>query len=113
MEERLVARNSPLKLSLLLLVPLAFLALLLWGPQRFGLTPEPGWESLRWPLVILFSAVAVHLALGLFDRREQIVIGPRGIFMRQWAERTIPWTAIARCAIVRSAFSLKSYCCPP
>jgi hypothetical protein len=98
-KEILVARNSPLKFSLMLLVLLAFLAILVWGPQQFGLSPKPGWEFLRWPGVVVVGLGTIMIGPDLFDRREQIVIASDGIFMRRRSEETIPWSAIARCRV--------------
>lgn len=108
MAERLVARTSLLKIPFLLLFIVALAATAAWAPQ-FGLDWEPDKEWLRWPCVILFAAVAVYTAFRFFDDRAQIVISPEGLFIRQWSEVTIPWSAISRCTVKKQQLDEGAY----
>jgi len=98
MADRLVARNSLLKTPFMVLGALGFVALAIFAPQ-LGLDWEPDQEWMRWPGAIFFAACAACIAFGFFDDRKQIVIGPDGLFVRYWSDVTIPWSAIAQCAV--------------
>lgn len=98
MAERLVVRNSLLKIPFTLLCIVALAALGAFAPQ-LGLDWDPDMEWLRWPCVILFAAFAVYAVFRFFDDRAQVVIGPEGLFIRYWSNVTIPWSAIARCTV--------------
>jgi hypothetical protein len=92
--DRFVARNSPLRLSLLLLAAIVFVALGLWVAGVFGPSPKPGREWFGWLAILFFGFAGVKGAQRLSDRSDQMVIDRNGIFWRQWSETTIPWSAV-------------------
>jgi hypothetical protein len=113
MAERLVVRNSLLKIPFALLFIVALAALGAFAPQ-LGFDWDPDREWLRWPCVILFAGFAVYAGFRFFDDRAQAVIGPEGLFIRYWSNVTIPWSAIARCAVKKqqlTGFAYRRHIC--
>lgn len=88
-------------MSLFLLICVFVVLVTVFGPETFGLRPKPGLEWIRWPAGLLFGAAGVLFARHVFERAPQVVISPRGIFMRQWSDETIAWTAIRKCRVDR------------
>jgi hypothetical protein len=109
MEDRLVARYSMLKLCFMGLFLLAFLIMFVVGPERFGLTPKPDFELIRWPFAALFAWLTFVAGRKLFDDREQIVVGANGISIQFTSPLAIPWSAIARIAVAKQYVSLIVY----
>lgn len=96
----LVAYPSRGKIALLVLASVVFVALGLWMTGLFGAPPE----SHRWSpkmvrligsvAVVFFGLCSVEWGRRLFDKREQLRIGPAGIQLRSWSDETIPWSEI-------------------
>lgn len=95
-----VAYPSRGKIALLLLGSLVFVGLGLWMAGLFGTPPESDrWSPemtrlIGWGAVVFFGLCSVGWASRLFDKREQVRIGPQGIRARSWSEKTIPWSEI-------------------
>lgn len=94
MEERFVARDSPWRLSLLLLAAIAFVAAGLWIAGLFGPSPRPGMEWFGWLVAFFFALAPFRIVPRLLDRSDQMIVDRNGIYWRQWSETTIPWSAI-------------------
>jgi hypothetical protein len=95
-----VAYPSRGKIALLLLGGLVFVGLGLWMAGLFGAPPESHrWspEMVRligWVAVVFFGLCTVGWGRRLFDKQEQVRIGPAGIRARPWSDQTIPWPEI-------------------
>jgi len=94
MGDRFVARDSPWRLSLLLLAAFACVALGLWIAGLFGPSPKPGMEWFGWLAAFFFALAPFRIVPRLLDRSDQMIIDRNGIYWRQWSEVTIPWSAI-------------------
>ena len=110
----IVARNSLWKLTLLLLPCVLVVFIAIFGPESFGLRPKLGWQYVAWPGALFFGFAGLVIARQLFETEAQIVIGPRGVFMRQWSDVTIPWEAMKRIEVDKqyvSGFVFKRHVC--
>ena len=104
-----VARNSIPIAILFFLVGVGLAALAWWGPQSFGLNPKPHWETFRWPTLVLGLVLMVSFGRDFFDRRVQIRVGPDGVFLRNWSDDLIPWSAISAFRIEKQYTSWPLY----
>lgn len=95
-----VACPSRWKIALIMSGGLVFVGLGLWMAGMFGAAPashrySPELVRLTgWVAVGFFGLCCVVAAGRLFDKREQVRIGPDGIRARHWSDQTIPWAEI-------------------
>lgn len=95
-----VARPAPLRIGLMVLGSLAFVALGAWIAGLFG--PDrpdaPAWFG--WVAMGFFGLCGAVLIRRLFDREDMVRIGAPGIWIRGVANgQAIPWSAIAAIGI--------------
>jgi hypothetical protein len=109
MVERFVARNSPGRVLLLVLLSLCFAAASAWVAGALGPPPAPGKVWAGYLGIVFFGLCAPVLFRRLFDRDDQIVVDDQGIFWKQWSQRTIPWLAIQ--AIERRRVRSEQFVC--
>ena len=93
--ERFVARPSPLRLTLLLLLSVGFVALGFWMIGAFGEPPRSSRAWAGWIAIPVFGLFGALIAARLFDRRAQIVVDAEGLMFRQWSDEHIPWSAVS------------------
>lgn len=89
-----VARPSKIRLGLLLLGSLGFVALGLWIAGIFGSPPAPEKIGWGWASIAFFGLCSIVIARRLADDGDQVTIGPAGIFSKQWSDQTILWSDI-------------------
>jgi hypothetical protein len=106
--QRFVARNSPWRIALLLILNAAIVGLGLWIAGLLGGPPKPGREWIGWACVVLFSFFFVASGRRLLDRSDRIVVDDRGIYWHPLL-KTIPWSAIKSCEL-RSVGHQKFLC---
>ena len=95
-----VAFPSRRKIVLILLGCLVFVGLGLWMAGPIGTPPASSGHRasfvhiMGWVAVSFFGLCTALWTTRLFDRRDQLRIGPQGLRSAPWSERTIPWTDI-------------------
>jgi hypothetical protein len=94
MSERFVARNSTVRVLLLMAGAVGFMLLGIWVAGLLGPPPRPGREWIGLAALLFFGLCFLLGIRRLFQGGDQIVVDRKGIFWRQWSETTIPWGAI-------------------
>jgi hypothetical protein len=98
-QDDFVARNSPVKLVLLVLLSLGFVVLGLWIAGQFGPPPKPSREWIGW-LCAAFSAFTTVMGIRrMFGHDLHLRINSLGILSPQWSNDTIPWSEIAEVGV--------------
>ena len=88
------ARNSPVRVALLVLLSIGFVILGAWIAGMFGEPPKPGAGWIGWFSIVFFGACGVAGLRRLFDRSEMVRISDDGVYYRSWSDATIPWSEI-------------------
>lgn len=95
-----VAYPSRPRIALFTLGSVAFVVAGLWMGGMFGPVPTSSRSSpvlvfaAGWLSVVFFGFCGLMWGKRLFDRREQLRIGPDGIRSALWSDQTIPWSEI-------------------
>lgn len=108
--DTLEVRYGRFRLVLLYLGAVAFVAIGYW----MRVAEMSDWMMLRygwvfpwfpWFCMIFFGLCAVLWGRAIFDRRPQLVVGPRGILWRKWSASEIPWTEVTEIEVNRILLS--------
>ena len=95
-----IAHNSRLRIALLILVSIAFVALGFWMIGAFGPVPSSKRYSptmvwgIGWICVLFFSLCAIAWVRRLLGDTEQLWIGAAGVHCHAWSDKLIPWAEI-------------------
>ena len=96
-----VAYNSRLRIALLTLTSLGFVATGFWMIGAFGDPPHTTLHSpmsvklIGWFSIVFFGLCTVGWASRFLDDRAQVEIGPQGVRSARWSDHVIPWSEIA------------------
>jgi hypothetical protein len=92
--DRFVARNSPVRIVLMLGGAVAVVICGLYLTGLFGPPADTYQIVVGWFTIAFFGFAGYRIVTRLLGPNEQIVIDGNGIFNRPHSEATIPWDAI-------------------